>query len=312
VICNLFWQRILSGNFGKRQIRGVRNELIDHIAGRGRGRRDSGNAGKKLFFCRNFSELEQNSNQLADSLNVEQVIELARKVTGRYVARGVIPPRDSEDVTSAVLEKYLKKQDQILKSFVGNASLTTYLTAVFNRMCCEVIRSESRHWYAVGDNEDCLSNEDKGYHQAEIETFIASEVALLFGLIKRAGIEGAKLVLLARYFYQMVISPEDVYCWTGSYEAGILNQLQSGGQTTKGDRYAVMAAVINNVEKKKIRPDAVRMWFNKQMEGLLAKLNEDASVLHTRETLVLLFERLPHATKMDRSGILTKNDKAKR
>lgn len=207
--------------------------------------------------------MEQSSNQLADSLNVEQVTELARKVTGRYVARGVIPPRDSEDVTSAVLEKYLMKQDQILQSFAGNTSLTNYLTAVFNRMCCEVIRSESRHWYAVGDNEDCLSNDDKGCHQTEIETFITSEVALLFRLIKSAGVEGAKLLLLVRYFYQMVISSEDVYYWTGSYEAGILNQLQSGRYTTKGDRYTVMADVVNSVEKKKVSPDAVRMWFNK-------------------------------------------------
>ncbi|PKP26213.1 MAG: hypothetical protein CVU06_03610 [Bacteroidetes bacterium HGW-Bacteroidetes-22] len=264
---------------------------------------DSGNAGKKLFFCRNFSELEQSSNQLAGSFNVEQVIELARRVTGRYVARGVIPPRDSEDVTSAMLEKYLKKQDQILQSFVGKASLTTYLTAVFNRMCCEVIRSESRHWYAVSDNEDYRANDDKGCHQTEIDTFIASEVALLSRLIKSLGVEGAKLLLLVRFFYQLKINPEDVYHWTGDLTPGILEQLQSGQHTTKGERYAVMATVVNIAEKKNIRPDAVRMWFNKQMEVLLCKLNHDASVLHTRETLAVLFERLPHASGMHKPDV---------
>ncbi|PKP15534.1 MAG: hypothetical protein CVU06_16390 [Bacteroidetes bacterium HGW-Bacteroidetes-22] len=54
-----------------------------------------------------------------------------------------------------------------------------------------------------------------------------------------------------------------------------------------------MALAVNLVENKNIKPDAVRMWFNKQMDILLHGLNGNKMACHTRETLVLLFERLP-------------------
>lgn len=247
---------------------------------------------EKPFFCKKISKLEQTGNQLSDSLNVEQVMELARKVTGRYVVRGAIPEREADDVSAAMLEKFLLKKDQILQSFLGRASLNTYLTAVLNRMCCEVIRSENRHWYAVSEAETPAATE-KGYHHADIDTLVNSEVAHLLVLLSVLGAEKYKIVLMARFYYHLGITSDDVNAWMPGHADELLPLFRRNPGTPKGELFAAMAAAVNHAERKNVKPDAVRMWLNKQMEWLLNGLNRDHLAGHTRETLVLLFERLP-------------------
>jgi len=248
--------------------------------------------GEKPFFCKNFSKLERTGNQLSDSLSVEQVMVLAKKVTGRYVARDVIPERESDDVSAAMVEKFLQKKDQILQTFSGRASLNTYLTAVLNRMCCEVIRSESRHWYAVSEAEMQPAVE-YGYNHADVDTLINSEVNHLADLLSKLGAEGYKIVLMVRFFYHLGIISDDISAWMPGLSAELSALLQQDANTSKGELFAAMAAAVNLAEGKNVKPDAVRMWFNKQMERLLTGLNQGHSARHTRETLVLLFERLP-------------------
>jgi len=251
--------------------------------------------GEKLFFCKKISKLEQTGNQLSDSLSVEQVMVLAEKVTGRYVVRGVIPERESDDVSAAMVEKFLQKKDQILQTFSGRASLNTYLIAVLNRMCCEVIRRESRHWYSVNES-DAQSVVEKGYNHTDIDTLINSEVTRLAALLSKLGSEGYKIVLMVRFFYHLGIMYDDICNWNTVHSVELSAMFQRNADTSKGELFAAMAAAVNLAEGKSVKPDAVRMWFNKKTEWLLKGLNQADSARHTRETLVLLFERLPRGS----------------
>ncbi|MDD2965749.1 MAG: hypothetical protein PHU33_17540 [Bacteroidales bacterium] len=236
--------------------------------------------------------MDQSRNQLSDSLSVEQVMELAAAVVRRYAARGIIPAKDTEDVVSSMMEKFLLKSDRIMEGFNAKAQLTTYLTAVFNRMCCEVIRSESRHWYALTDS-DAAVVADAGYRHADIDTVIGSEVNHLRQLLNDRGREGVKLALMIRFFHGLPVSANCAREWAGSYADEVCRLLALNQQgCSKGELFGILAQAVNLVESKRVKGDAVRMWFHKQVDNLVDNMNRENSVHHNRETLVMLFERL--------------------
>lgn len=247
---------------------------------------------RKSLFFEKISKLDQSRNQLSDSLSVEQVMELAAAVVRRYAARGIIPAKDTEDVVSSMMEKYLLKRDRIVDGFNAKAQLTTYLTAVFNRMCCEVIRSESRHWYCVTDSDEAALA-DAGYRHADIDTVIGSEVNHLQQLLNDRGREGAKLALMIQFFHGLPVSANCAREWAGSNADEVSRLLAFNQQGySKGELFGIMAQAVNLVESKRVKGDAVRMWFHKQVDHLVDAMNRENSVHHNRETLVMLFERL--------------------
>lgn len=247
---------------------------------------------EKTFFLQKISKLDLSSNQLSDSLSVEQVMELAAAVVRRYAARGIIPAKDTEDVVSSMMEKYLLKRDRIVDGFNGKAQITTYLTAVFNRMCCEVIRSESRHWYCVTDSDEAALA-DAGYRHADIDTVIGSEVNHLQQLLNDRSREGAKLALMIQFFHGLPVSVECAAKWAGEKSDRVVRLLTPVRQEcSKGELFALLAQAVNLVESKKVKGDAVRMWLHKQIDRLVDAMNRENSVHHNRETLVMLFERL--------------------
>ncbi len=81
----------------------------------------------------------------------------------RYVSRKAIPSREYEDVEMAVIEKFINQKQQIVTNFEGKAQPSTYCIAIVNRMCCEVIRKEWKHWQAVGSGS---SVPDASFYQA--------------------------------------------------------------------------------------------------------------------------------------------------
>jgi DNA-directed RNA polymerase specialized sigma24 family protein len=236
--------------------------------------------------------LDYVSNSLTEPLDIDAVLALCRLVVGRYVTRNVIPDRDAQDVEMAVIEKYLMKKDKIMQAFGGRSSLRTYLIAVLNRMCCEIIRSDSRHWYSVRSEEHVgLEVCDDNYTDTSL--LIRSEVKQLEQLLRNMKSDGAKTQLMACYYYHLPIKAEDIESWAPGSSEKIIGLLQRDDKTSKGELFVRLALAVNHVENKNIKPDAVRMWFNKQMNILLQGLNGNKMACHTRETLVLLIERLP-------------------
>lgn len=221
---------------------------------------------------------------------------LCQKVVGRYVARKVIPERDAQDVEMAIMEKFLVKKDKIMQAFNGRSSVRTYFIAILNRMCCEVIRSDSRHWYSVNSVE-CESDEIQDYNLADTALLIRSEVLHLEKLLKSLPKDSAKTLLMAKYYYNIPVHPLEIESWAPGCFNKVSGILKRDNNTSKGELFVRMALAVNLIENRSIKPDAVRMWFNKQMNCLLDALNGQKSAYHTNETLILLFERLPQISK---------------
>ncbi len=224
---------------------------------------------------------------------IAQISHVAETVVGRYVVKKAIPKREQEDVKMVVLEKFLLQRDKIMAAFQGKASLNTYFVAVLNRMVCEVIRKESRHWYAVVENES--ENESFQYSlsssmEAEKELILKYEVVRFHQTLLFFNGTGDKVNLFLKFYFGLPIQPLEYERYGRHHARELSTILQVDEMLSKGTAFNQMAKAVNLVEGKNLKGDAVRMWLNNQMDVILNRLNASGGSQHNRESLALLCE----------------------
>lgn len=235
--------------------------------------------------------MDYKSNQSIEAISVSALIDIANNVVSRYVFRGVVPKREKEDVVMTIVEKFIACREKIEGAFQGKSKVTTYLIAILNRMCCEVIRKESRHWYAVNE-EKIITN----YHpstlsiEAEKTFAINNEVKRLSSTMLFFNGEQAKIKLFLKCLFDLPYSDNDVRDYAGSKAQQVETLLGSTQDASKGIKFDMLSQVVNFVEDKDVKGDAVRMWLNKQIDIILARLNRNEMANHTKESLALLLE----------------------
>lgn len=220
------------------------------------------------------------------------VVDIANKVVSRYVFRSVIPEREREDVVMAIVEKFLNQKDKIEKAFEGKSKLTTYFVAILNRMCCEVIRKESRHWYSIVEGEPQVNETSRRTldFDAEKSFAIANEVKRLSNTMILFNGERAKINLFLKYYFDLPIVNTDILDYAGGKAEEVQVLLENVSQKTKGDMFENLSQVLNIVEDKNVKGDAVRMWMNKQIEIILSRLNRNGMANHDKDSLAVLLE----------------------
>lgn len=235
-------------------------------------------------------ELLRNKRLDSDEF-ILQISHVVETVVGKYVARKAVPRREQEDVAMVVLEKFIHQKDKIMGAFQGKSALNTYYVAVLNRMVCEVIRKESRHWYAVIENEYEISENRITFEfEAEKSLIIKNEVIRYQQSIQFFNRTGAKVNLFLKYYFGLPLQPSD-YKRYGIKHAHELQQILPGGESvSKGLAFDQLAKAVNLVEGKNLKGDAVRMWLNKQMDVILERLNTTGGSQHNRDNLAILCE----------------------
>ena len=237
--------------------------------------------------------LDRNQLIKDDTTLMETVNNISKKVVSKYVARSVIPLREKEDVEMAVVEKFLNKKDKIINAFEGKSKLITYFTAVINRMCCEIIRKEQKHWYSVPDNEQNDDNNKDSLtlsYEAEKRVVINSEVKRLSKAMLFFNGINAKVNLFLKYYYDIPLNDNDLISYSKENKNFLKDVLVNKQKDLKSDKFEKLAKIVNKAEGKNITGDAVRMWLNKQINVLLKRLNNNNSSNHNAESLGLLFE----------------------
>lgn len=231
-------------------------------------------------------------NNSSVAVTMSLVVDIANKVVSRYVFRSVIPEREREDVVMAIVEKFLNQKDKIEKAFEGKSKLTTYFVAILNRMCCEVIRKESRHWYSIVEGEPLVNEASKRTLEFEAEKSFAivNEVKRLNNTMLLFNGERAKISLFLKYYFDLPIDYADISDYAGSRVEEVKELLQNATQISKGDTFDNLSQVVNIVEEKSVKGDAVRMWMNKQIEIILSRLNKNGMANHDKDSLAVLLE----------------------
>ena len=215
-------------------------------------------------------------------LSDSELLQLADKVVKRYVYSGAVPHAEFDDFKMGIVEKFLQKQDRIEARFSGKASIKTYCIAVLNRMCCEIIRKEVKHW-----RKEPELNE----RHAPTEANLSSRYTIIRD-VTMFDTEQHKISLFLSYYYQLPLHPTDMQAY-----AGRRNQRQVGQWLTyqqkisKGERFVNLAKVVNLIEKKSVHADAVRIWLNKTIQRILARLNgPHRRANYDKDTFHILFE----------------------
>ncbi|MDA3890300.1 MAG: hypothetical protein PF517_01400 [Salinivirgaceae bacterium] len=211
---------------------------------------------------------------------------LSDKVVARYASAGTIPEKDKKDVKMAIVEKFLLKHDTIKKAFTGKAKVSTYCIAILNRMCCEIIRKELKHW--KNSNEELQDVQDNSISDADKFT-IKDEVNLLHRILLLFGDEQIKLRLFLAYFYGLTIQNIDIENY--SLNENVDSIFKETGIKNKGEIFVQLAKVVNNAEQKELKADAIRMWLNKCIAKIILRLNSPFNrANYDKDTLQILFE----------------------
>lgn len=237
----------------------------------------------------------------------EEIMNISFRVVSKYIARSVIPFREKEDVTMAVVEKFLQKSDKILEAFEGKSSRSTYFTAVINRMCCEVIRKESKHWHSISNEENELNFSKT--HVSAVETekrmVVKNELKRLEHVLLLFDEESAKTRLFLKFFFDIPVYHSDIEPYGHEFTDEIKHAFSNRGQLNKGDVFENLAQIVNLVEGKSVKGDAIRMWLNKQIDTILNRLNGHGNSFHNRESLAILIElKYSENLSITKSGLL--------
>ncbi|WP_462281063.1 hypothetical protein [Salinivirga cyanobacteriivorans] len=236
----------------------------------------------------------QYRNQLNKKVSEEffnTLKELITKVVARYIARGAIPRREQADVETAIIEKFLLKQEQIDSAFQGKAKISTYYIAVINRMCAEVIRKEQKHWYSLNEHDDkkILADSTTNF-DASKQTLVNEELKRFRATIMLFNGSSAKVLLFLKFYYDIPITTQEIRNYAESKTAKAQKIIEKRSELSKAELNQKLADLILLVEGKKVGGDAVRMWINKQMDTLLCRLNGQNKSFHNKETIGLMLE----------------------
>jgi len=237
--------------------------------------------------------MRSKSNQsLKSVIPAEQLMEIVKKVVSRYVAKSSIPKREAADAEMSVFEKFWNNREKILSAFQGKSQLTTYCIAVANRMCCEFIRKEKKHWNQLHEAMETVAENNNNTHhlETEKEVHFKSEVKRLSNALQFFNGESAKFNLFLKYYLDIPISDNDIIDYHPDNTESISSLLSHKESPSKGEKFEQLAEVVNTVEAKSVKSDSVRMWLNSRMTTLLDRLNGNGISSHTHESLTILLE----------------------
>lgn len=228
------------------------------------------------------------------TIDYSQIQMYAEKVVAKYVVRSVIPDREKEDVVMSIIEKFINQKDKIDSSFEGRSKKMTYYVAILNRLCCEVIRKEKKHWYAVYEYEEKEENDDSSnvlrVNDVERSIAIKEEVRKLNDAILIFNGQGAKINLFMKFYFRIPVENSDVSNYSTTNADKLTRLLSNSQSLRKSEIFDRLATIVELVEGKTVAGDAVRMWLNKHMDMIINRMNMNGLCNHDRSSLQTLLE----------------------
>jgi len=243
--------------------------------------------------------MKDNSNQSAkEVVTPDQLMEIVKKVISRHVAKGSIPKREASDAEMSVFEKFWDNRRKIFNSFEGRSQITTYCIAVANRMCCEFIRKEKKHWNQMHENMETVAElrHNTSRYEAEKNILVNQEVKRFSNALHFFNGERSKLKLFLKYYFDVPVKHSDAEDYFQNNPEAVLSLLNQSGKYSKKEKFEMLAELVNRVEEKNIKSDSVRMWLNDRIDTLLRRLNGEGISMHNNESLAILLEMTGEAS----------------
>ena len=222
-------------------------------------------------------------------ISERELMDLAFKVVYRY--RHTIPQAEREDVAMTLVKSYLEQEGKIVERFNQQSKVTTYIVAVLNRMCCGVIRKELKYWQQADELHSDYLNYGDDMNNVAHATVIADEINYLKKVLTLLEHRAKTIVFLA-FLYFLKAKLSYVKAYDCAYKKNrTLSKLTPHEGMSKGQIYEQMALVVTKVEGQSTKPDAVRMWLNKNLKIIIVRLNGPfGRAQYDKESFQVLFE----------------------
>ena len=161
-------------------------------------------------------------------------------------------------------------------------------------MCCEVIRKESKHWQTVSpqQNEHLFDNFSTLTYETEKALVISNELNRFQNVMLFFNSHQAKVNLLCKFYSYFPITHEEIKSYSLSKHQEVEQILSRESNMQKGEVFERLAQVVNIVEYKDVKGDAVRMWVNKQLDSIIYRLNGNGIARHSAESVATMLEML--------------------
>lgn len=227
-----------------------------------------------------------------------EVLKYAQIVVSRFIAKGAIPPKEKDDISMTVVEKFLSKREKIDAAYKGNSKYSTYCIAVLNKMCLEVIRKDIKYW-DIREFEEYKSQQEFDL-SSQNKLIIKDEIRYLNKILILFGREKYKLILFLAFYFKSRIIDKDVF----NYHPGLINSelkdtFKQNQTLSKAELFESLAKVVNFVENKEVKADAVRMWLNKKRDLIIKRLNSTSyRTNYDKDSFQTLFELLYEERKI--------------
>lgn len=247
---------------------------------------------KFVILLQLFSKMDNTSNYTMVPISIETITELVSSVVMRYVSKSSIPLREKEDVEMAIIEKILKQKEKINAAFQNRSNIKTYYIAVINRMCCEVIRSENKHWYSVSDLEieQVAEIESSAKMETEKQMIIKKEIKRLTSVLLLFNNDCCKTFLFLKFLFNIPIYENEIQNFYKEKFFTLRTLFNRDEQMLQADMYNTLAQITNIIEGKEVKGDAIRMWMNNQIDLILKRMNDFDESNHCRDSLKILIE----------------------
>ena len=236
--------------------------------------------------------MNDSNNKYIINKAYEEILPWIKVVVARYVGKGIIPHREQEDAEMAIMEKFINQKEKIDMSFKGNSKLSTFYIAVINKMCCELVRKESRQWYSISDDivDRCEKFSVNSSIESDKKLAITMEIKRLTDVMFFFNGDRTKVNLCLKIYFDIDMTEKEIREYKHILDSDVKVVLNRPKDMSKAEKYDLMAIIINNAEGKNIKGDAIRMWLEKKIQIILSRLNSKHESNHDKESLGILLE----------------------
>ena len=222
----------------------------------------------------------------------ESLLKITDIVVKKFVKNGSINYNDFDDIKQSVIEKYLIKKERIESSFTGKSKVETYVSAVIYRMILEYLRSDKNRSKRFSDFEDNSKVfEKEKVINPEEQLIINNEKIYLKRVLLTFGKQRVKLILFVKFYFRLLILIRDLFNYVPENKTDEAMKILRKNENVKDKEIYIRLCEMQNLfEQKKVKPDAVRMFINKNIETIINRLNGEGKAYYTKECLQILFE----------------------
>ena len=213
-------------------------------------------------------------------------------VVKKYIKNGYLDASQYEDTKQTVLEKYFVKQERIESLYDSRAKPETYLSAVVYKMLLEILRSNgAKEKHAAQYQKAVLKGGTQKELNPEEKFIIENEKRYLQKVLSTFADKMPKVILYCKMFFRIKPSAQDIKNYAkGNFDNKMLKLADINGEELDKEIFARLCEISNIAENKQNKPDAARMFLNKTLEAIIARINGNRKANYTEESLQVLFE----------------------